>query len=325
MLLLLTGCAPPAATKQGQDMATFYNVVFVLAVVIFGGVNAALIYFVTRYRRKPTDVAMPPQIHGSTAAEITWTVIPSLIVFGLFGMSWMSIRDVDRAAKETPGVVIEVQGFQWAWQFNYGDGLVVKQKPGDTKPPLMYIPINEPVKFVLTSDNVIHAFSVPRFLFKQDVVPGRQNEFTITADAAGTYEGQCAEFCGKDHAAMTFSVRAVGRGEFDDWAKTAKLAACEGQPSATLEVSSPAGQIAFDKDCLVAEADKEISLKYTNGGGEPHNVAVSPSRDDLKPFGTSGPAIRSGSQEGKIPAQKAGQYYFYCTVHPAMNGTYKVQ
>jgi len=324
LLLLLPGCAPEAVSKQGRDIGTFYNVVFVLAVLIFALVNGALIYFVTRYRRRPTDVTMPPQIHGSTAAEITWTVIPSLIVFGLFGMSWMSLRSLERDEKAAPGVVVEVQGFQWQWQFNYGDGLVVKQQPGSTDPPELWVPINEPIRFVLTSDNVIHAFSVPEFLFKQDVVPGRQNQFQITVDVPGRYRGQCAEFCGKDHAAMNFTVVAINRGEFDAWAKQAKTQACEGQPAETIEISSPAGQIAFDKSCVVAAAGKEITLKYSNGGPDLHNVAVSPSADDPKPFGQSGQPVGSGSQEGKIPAKEPGDYYFYCQVHPVMNGTYKV-
>jgi cytochrome c oxidase subunit 2 len=327
LLVVLPGCAPEGFSTQGRDIQTFYNVVFFLAVVIFAGVNIALIYFVTKYRRKPTDVAMPPQIHGSTAAEITWTVIPSLIVFGLFGMSWASIRSVDRKAK-TPGVVVEVQGYQWQWQFNYGNGLVVKQDPKKpTEPPTMYIPINEPVRFILTSDNVIHAFFVPKFLFKRDVVPGRQNEFDITVDTPGTYKGQCAEFCGKDHAAMNFVVKAINRKAFDEWAAKTKLESCSGEPDndGVLEVNTPAGQIAFDTSCLVAPAGQEVTLKYTNGGGNLHNVAVSKSADDLKPIALSGPPFPSGTQEGKIPALEKGQYYFYCTVHPGMNGTYKVQ
>jgi cytochrome c oxidase subunit II len=320
---MLPGCAPTAASKQGEEIATFYNVVFFLAVLIFVGINGALVYFVVRYRRKPTDVDMPPQIHGSTTAEITWTVLPALVVFALFGMSWSSMRSLDKSQGE-PGVVVEVQGFQWNWQFNYGDGLIVRPpKPG--QPPLMKVPINEPVRFVLTSDNVIHAFSVPEMLFKRDVVPGRINQFDVTFDAPATYKGQCAEFCGTDHAVMNFTLEAINRQDFDAWAKEAKAASCQGQPAGEIDISSPAGQVAFDKSCMVAPANQPVRVTYTNGGGQLHNWTLAKSAAEPTPITQSGPPIDKGSQTITVPPQPAGQLYFYCLVHPGMNGTYKVQ
>ena len=308
-------------------MASFYNVVFFLAVVVFVGVNGALLYFVTKYRRKPTDVTMPPQIHGSTAAEITWTVIPALIVLGLFGMSWSTMRSMDKKSAK-PGVVINVQGFQWSWNFNYGNNFIVKPTK-EVPVPMLVVPLNEPIRFVLTSDNVIHSFFLPDLLFKRDVIPGRQNEFEITIDTPSDYKGQCAEFCGTDHAKMNFVLRAVDRPHFDAWAKEAKAqsgaANCKGDAADSLEISAPAGQIAFDKDCLVAAANKAVKVTFSNGGGQPHNFAVSKSSTDLAPLGTTGKPIPSGSETDEIPAQPAGLYYFYCQVHPVMNGTYKVQ
>ena len=104
--LLLPACASTdSVTKSGRDIGSFYNFVFFIALVVFVGVNGALIYFVAKYRRKPTDVDMPPQVHGSTVAEITWTVIPALVVFGLFGMSWTTMQSVDAKA-DTPDVII---------------------------------------------------------------------------------------------------------------------------------------------------------------------------------------------------------------------------
>lgn len=322
-LLLLSACAPVGASRQSRDVGAFYNVVFFLALVVFIGINGTLLYFVTKYRRKPTDVTMPPQIHGSTAAEITWTVIPALIILVLFGMSWSTIRAMDRKTKGAPGVVVNVQGYQWNWQFNYGSNFTVKPTKGDI--PVMKVPINEPIRFVLTSDNVIHSFYLPDLLFKRDVVPGRQNEFDVTIDAPGKYKGQCAEFCGTDHAKMNFVLEAVNRSAFDAWVKAAKSKACEGTPGDALEIHAPAGQIAFDKDCLVAPANKAVKVTFSNGGGQPHNFAVSKSSSDLAPLGTTGTPIKAGSATGEIPPQPAGQYYFYCQVHPGMNGTYKVQ
>jgi cytochrome c oxidase subunit 2 len=320
--LFLPACAPAGVSKQSRDVAEFYNVVFFLAVVIFVGVNGALLYFVMKYRRKPTDVTMPPQIHGSTAAEITWTVIPALIVFALFGMSWTTIRAVDKKAAH-PTVVVNVQGFQWLWQFNYGNNFTVKPVKGAV--PVMKVPINEPIRFVLTSDNVIHSFYLPDLLFKRDAVPGRQNQFDVTIDTPGRYKGQCAEFCGTDHATMNFVLEALDRKDFDAWVKDAKAQSCKGEPKEPVEIHAPAGQIAFDTDCLVVPANKPVKVTFTNGGGQPHNFAVAKSAAVPAPLGTTGKPIASGSETGEIPAQPVGQYYFYCQVHPGMNGTYKVQ
>lgn len=328
-LLLLPACArTDSASVAGREIGSFYNVVFFVALVVFVGVNGALLYFVAKYRRKPTDVDMPPQVHGSTVAEITWTVIPALVVFGLFGMSWTTMQSVDKKA-DKPGVIVNVQGYQWNWQFNYGNRFTVKAplpKPGEPTPiPEMRVPINEPIRFVLSSDNVIHSFYVPEMLFKRDVVPGRLNEFDATFDAPAVYKGQCAEFCGTQHAAMNFVLRAVNRKDFDAWVKDSKAKSCEGAPSATLELNAPQGQIAYDKDCLVVPAGKPVKITFNNGGPALHNVVLAASQADPKPLAQSGPPIGAGQQVADFPALPAGQNYFYCLVHPVMNGTYKVQ
>ncbi|MEO6714862.1 MAG: cytochrome c oxidase subunit II [Mycobacteriales bacterium] len=325
---LLTGCAPTGGSVESREIGDFYNVVFFLALVVFVGVNGALLYFVTKYRRRPTDVGMPPQIHGSTIAEVTWTVLPALLVFGLFGMSWSSMRSVDRK-DEPPNVTVNVQGYQWNWEFDYGNNFKVKaKKDADGKPlvPLMKVPVGERIRFVLTSDNVIHSFFLPEMLFKRDVVPGRLNQFDITIDSAGLYKGQCAEFCGTDHALMNFQLQALNRADFEAWVKDEKANSCAGEPAGTLELASPPGQIAYDKDCLVAPAGQPVKLTYTNGGGQPHNVLVVKSEKERGTlFGKSGDPIPSGTETGEIAAQPAGQYFFFCQVHPVMNGTYKVQ
>jgi len=327
--LLLPACASTdSVTKSGRDIGSFYNFVFFIALVVFVGVNGALIYFVAKYRRKPTDVDMPPQVHGSTVAEITWTVIPALVVFGLFGMSWTTMQSVDAKA-DTPDVIINVQGYQWNWQFNYGNDFTVKAplaKPGERQPiPELQVPINETVRFVLTSDNVIHSFYVPEMLFKRDAVPGRANEFDAKFDASAVYKGQCAEYCGTEHSAMNFTLKAVPRKDFDTSVKDSKAKACEGEPSEKLEIAAPQGQIAFDKDCLVVPAGKPVNITFNNGGPELHNVVLAESQAKPAPIDQTGQPIGAGQQKKTFPAQPAGQKYFYCLVHPVMNGTYKVQ
>jgi cytochrome c oxidase subunit 2 len=113
-------------------------------------------------------------------------------------------------------VNLTVTAFQWSWRFTYeGTGAEVVGSPGTI--PEMVVPVGEPVHVTLTSPDVIHSFYVPAFLFKRDATPGRPTEFQFTVDEAGTYHGQCAEFCGVGHAAMTLTVRAVPRPEYEAW------------------------------------------------------------------------------------------------------------
>jgi cytochrome c oxidase subunit 2 len=120
---------------------------------------------------------------------------------------------------------VNVVGRQWSWSFNYNYDAVTK-KAGVTGPavydagtpanyPTLYLPVDERVRFTLTSADVIHSFWVPAFLFKLDVVPGRINEFEITPDKLGTYIGRCAELCGVDHSRMLFYVKVVTPAEYD--------------------------------------------------------------------------------------------------------------
>jgi plastocyanin len=92
-----------------------------------------------------------------------------------------------------------------------------------------------------------------------------------------------------------------------------------------MDISSPVGQVAFDKSCLVAPANQPVTVTYTNGGGQLHNWTLAKSAAEPAPILQSGPPIDKGSQTVTVPPQPAGQLYFYCLVHPGMNGTYKVQ
>src|SRR5262249_27985505 len=149
-----------------------------------------------RFRRKKGDDTLPKQVHGSTRLEAAWIAIPSLIVVVLFIVSATALAKVDAPAATTP-MHITVEGFQWQWQFTYNDfkdragkPLSVKGQsghPGDGSygKPVLALELNRPVHFDLVSNDVIHSFFIPVFLFKRDVVPGYANHFDLTPDRAG--------------------------------------------------------------------------------------------------------------------------------------------
>ncbi len=318
LISLLAGCLlpPEPATEVGKDVFNLYVIVLILAGIVFVGVEGFILYAVFRYRRRPGDDTLPEQLHGNTTVEIIWTLIPTVIVFLLFGFSMATLGDVEARA-ETPGVTIQVDGFQWNWTFRYDDGTVVQPEGGE--PPVLAVPVGEPVRLVLNSLDVNHAFYVPQFLIKRDLINlgenGRDNELEFTITEAGTYAGQCAEFCGTDHADMVFTVDAKERAEFDEAIAAVEAGespppAAGGEDCATTVQLAAVETIRFDKEAIEVPAGEDFCIEFTNNDVAPHDVGIVETEfngDDVQP----GESITY-----VIPAMDAGDYTFYCTLHP---------
>ena len=213
---LLAGCVADSPTAQGRDVAWLYDVFLAASVAVFLIVVGLMLWAVVRYRGQPgRNVAMPAQTHGNVALEITWWALPTLLIIVLAVLTVGVLGQVD-AREEDPGVIVEVRGYQWGWEFAYRDeNVVVNGSAAD--PPTIRLPIGETVAFVITSADVVHSFNIPTFLIKRDAVPGRENRFDVLIEEAGTYGGQCGEFCGLLHARQLFEIEAVEREAFDDW------------------------------------------------------------------------------------------------------------
>jgi cytochrome c oxidase subunit II len=342
------GLYPPiAVTTEGAEIRNLYTVVFLIAVAIFLVVEGLIIWTVIRYRRRPGDVDLPPQTHGNNIAEFVWTVVPTLIVIFLFVVSWQTLNAVDTTSASTPTKIRAVAG-QFQWQFDYLDANddveytellpLVSQGGG------MYVPAGRPVQLQLVSNDVIHAFYVPQFLFKRDVVPGRTNSFEFTvseSDAGQVFRGQCAELCGTGHSIMLFEVKALTGAEFDAWLadKVAKANATPAPPPSvepggsaappqgsgeTVEIT--AKNIMYDQSQITAAADTPFKIHFTNDdAGTPHNVAIhkdSPTGEVV----FQGEVFNGVADKTyDVPALAAGTYGFVCTVHPTMTGTLTVQ
>jgi len=224
VLLLLAGAGLAACdvpgfesetgrTEQGQEVFDLWRAEVAAAFVIGLFVWGLIFYAAIRYRRRSD--AVPGQRQYVLPIEVTYTIVPIVIVAVIFGVSYGVQRDVDDVAPD-PAVVIEVTGFQWQWQFHYVDeDITVTGLPDE--PPTMVLPVDATIRLKLSSHDVIHSFYVPDFLYKRDVIPGVDNEIDVDVTDEGTYSGACAEFCGLDHARMTFTVEAVSADEFDDW------------------------------------------------------------------------------------------------------------
>ena len=176
-----------------------------------------------RWRRRPDDIE-PPQFRNNYGLEIAWTIVPLIIVAALFVYTYRAEARVD-ALVAHPAVIVAVRAYRWGWNFAYVDGPVVggaSTEPLDgsnaaTKPPQLVLPLGETTRIELTSDDVTHGFWVPDFLFKRDAIPGMVNAFDLRPEKLGTYLGRCSQFCGLDHALMTFTVRVVTPRAFAAW------------------------------------------------------------------------------------------------------------
>lgn len=320
-VLLLGGCLLPPAPKTdaGQDVFNLYILVLALAAIVFVLVEGFILYAIVRYRRQPGDDALPEQHHGNTKVEILWTAIPSVIVLVLFVMSVITLGSVE-ARSDEPGVTIEVVAKQWTWDFNYPDGVAITGSSGQAVQ--LPVPVGEPIRLVITSADVNHAFFVPEFLIKRDAIDMGENaapneiEFVVTE--AGTYAGQCAEFCGVGHNDMIFEVNAMARADYD--VHMAALAAGEtpapgpvGECEVTIQIK--AINIEFDIDEFEVPVDTPFCIEFENQEDVEHNVSIYPAAGG-EPLFRGEFLNEAGTITYNVPALPDGDYEFVCDAHP---------
>jgi len=329
---------PQAATSQGREIRGLYDIVFAFAIAIFIVVEGLIVWSVLRYRRRPTDVELPAQTHGNNIAEAIWTIIPTAIVLFLFVISWQTLNSVD-AVSARPDVRIHAIAGQFQWQFEYLDGngtkvatqLTPEYNP-DTGQGGMAVPVGRSVQVTLDSPDVIHAFYVPRFLFKRDVVPGQTNRFEFTVDpkeAGQVFRGQCAELCGAGHSRMLFEVIALSPAEYDTWlqALIAKSSATPAPAPSGTVLNVVAKDIAFDTKALEVAADTPFAISFQNQdpSGVTHDIDIRDANGNV--VANQEPINGGTSANYAYQGLPAGTYTFICSVHPipAMTGTLTVK
>jgi cytochrome c oxidase subunit 2 len=334
---------PPSATAQGREIRSLYDVVFIIAVAIFLVVEGLIVWSVIRYRRKPGDDELPPQTHGNNLAETIWTIVPTIIVIFLFVISWQTLNSVN-AVTTAPEIKVRAVAGQFAWTFDYldqdGKAVLFTQLTATGDGGGLVVPVDQKVQLSLHSNDVIHAFYVPQFLFKRDVNPiaddpdySQDNvfDFTLEATEAGqTFRGQCAELCGIGHRQMTFEVHALSKADYDAWvqqkveaAKATPPPPPSGPPAVTLNVV--AKTIAFDKTSLEAPADKPFAIDFDNqDAGIQHDIVIQDSTG--KPVFNGADLTGPKKELYTVAPLKAGTYKYICSFHPAqMTGELKVQ
>jgi cytochrome c oxidase subunit 2 len=219
--LVAAGCelprfgAPDPASEEGDSVLSLWQGFFLTAIAVAALVWGLLIYVLVRYRRRDGDDTVPSQTPYHVPLEIFYTAAPVVVVAVLFAFS-VATQESILSLEDEPDVRVEVVGFQWSWEFRYpGEDVRVVGQPGE--PPEMVLPLDRTTRLQLVAADVNHAFWVPDFLSKRDLIPGVDNEIDVTPTRAGSFVGRCGEFCGIDHWRMNFSVRVVPPAEFRSW------------------------------------------------------------------------------------------------------------
>lgn len=229
-VLLMTGCSsatteqwkrlglPEGATDRTTSMENLWVGSWIAALIVGFLVWGLILWTVVRYRRRSEDA--PRQVRYNLPLEALYTLAPFAIIAVLFFYTEDVRHTVAENATGEPHV-IDVVGQQWQWTFNYDEQVEGATERGVWEtgdipnPATLWLPVNEPIKFKLTSPDVIHSFWVPAFYFKRDVIPGRPSDFELTPTKTGTFAGKCAELCGLYHSRMTFTVKVVSKSEYD--------------------------------------------------------------------------------------------------------------
>ena len=239
---------PVGVTPISRDVYDLHMLILWICVIIGIIVFGAMFISIVLHRKAAGHAAA--QFHHSTFAEIVWTVVPFIILVGLAIPATRTLIDMEDTSESE--LTLKVTGYQWLWKYEYvedgvtfysslalssraaiyGDPWKVENYLLEVDHPVV-LPVGKKVRILLTSDDVIHAWWVPALGMKKDAIPGFVNEIWALIEEPGTYRGQCAELCGKDHGFMPIVVEAKSEDEYKQW-----LAAYKAEQQTQLAVAT---------------------------------------------------------------------------------------
>ncbi|MDZ4798129.1 MAG: cytochrome c oxidase subunit II [Bryobacteraceae bacterium] len=197
---------PKQASTLSGNIDNLFWFITAINVVFFALIAILVIHFMRKYRRKSENEVTPHITHNQTL-EIVWSVIPLFLVIIIF--FWGFHGYVNAQVAPANSIEIQATGKKWVWQFEYPDGMRTLNA--------FHVPVNRPVRLVLSSEDVIHSFFVPSFRIKKDAVPGRYTEEWFTATEPGVYQVFCTEYCGKGHSDMLAKIYVDDEAAYQKW------------------------------------------------------------------------------------------------------------
>jgi cytochrome c oxidase subunit II len=269
----------PGVTSIAQEAYSLHMLILWICVAIGVVVFGAMFYSIIYHRKSKGAVAA--QFHESTAVEIAWTIVPFLILIGMAIPATKALIAMEDTSNSD--LSIKVTGYQWKWQYEYLDEEVsffstlstpkeeifnkAEKNPAyllEVDNPVV-VPVGKKVRLLITANDVIHAWWVPELGMKKDAIPGFVNEMWFNIDRPGTYRGQCAELCGKDHGFMPIVVVAKEQADYEKWVAEQKQSAAAAAADSDRE---------FSMDELMARGEKVYAgncaaCHQANGEGIP--------------------------------------------------------
>lgn len=192
------------ASNFVQGVDSVFKLILGISFFFLIGITAVIIIFIIKYNKKRHPKA--EQIPNNTALEITWTVIPLILVLVMFYYGYMAFLPMRKAPKDA--MVVKTTGRMWSWDFEY---------PNGKHSPELVVPLKKAVRLDMTSKDVIHGMFIPAFRLKEDVIPGKQTLIWFIPEIEGSYEIFCSAYCGIDHSTMQSAVKVVSEEEFNKW------------------------------------------------------------------------------------------------------------
>ncbi|WP_026694438.1 cytochrome c oxidase subunit II [Peribacillus kribbensis] len=253
-LLLLTlplaGCSPFSSVavlnpkgEQAKEQVDLITLSISLMALVFLVVLILFIRFVYKYRQRPGYTPDPIHQNRNKKFELIWTISPFIILFILAVPMIQTTFGEEQESKSPSDLTVKVTASHYWWRFEYpGQGIETAEE--------LHLPKGKKVTLVLHSTDVIHSFWVPQLGGKLDVIPGRTNKLSLTPLENGTYQGKCAELCGKSHANMRFKVKVENEDDFNSWIAGLK----SGNQTQSLSKSEAEGKSLFNENCLTCHA-----------------------------------------------------------------------
>jgi len=236
-------CDPAGLSPRGPDspqaakITDIYWLLLGITGAIFVLVEGALIIFVIRFRNRGRSRTLEgPQIHGATRLELIWTAVPVVILAAIVAFVLVKLPGINSTGSARGAgqeLTVKVEGRQYYWNFIYPNGVIQVER--------MRVPAQHDIKLVINSEDVDHSWWIPALQGKFDAIPGKTNHLTFKADRIGTFEGQCGEFCGYNHAHMLAAVQALPSGDFQSWYAREARAQASG--------TSDLGKMTYDGVC----------------------------------------------------------------------------
>ena len=284
----------PPASQVARDVFHLHNLIMLVCTGIFVVVFGAMFYSLFKHRKSVGHKAA--HFHENTTVEIIWTVIPFII---LVGMAYPAAKVViEMKDTSNPDMTVKITGYQWKWGYDYlNDGVHFystlatprEQIDGTTAKDAHYllevdqpmvVPVGKRIRLLITANDVIHSWWVPAFGVKQDGIPGFIRDSWFKADQIGTYRGQCAELCGKDHGFMPIVVKVVSEDDYKAWVAqkkgTALVAAADNGKTFSREELVERGEKVFQANCAACHQANGMGIPGTFPALNGSKVATGP-------------------------------------------------